>query len=81
MKEIYTHDEAARILDLFEDTLDKYNIRVPSEEDDEREPDNEAKLYGSTYSALLDDVEWVLKELLYNHKPDTKVITGMFSGR
>ena len=51
---IYTRDEAMLIVEMFEDVLDTYNIKVPSPEDDEREPDNEAKLYGSVYSDLLD---------------------------
>ena len=44
--------------------LDKYDTRIPSPEDDEREPDNEAKLYGSTYYNLLDDVEARIASLL-----------------
>lgn len=47
---IYTRDEAVLIVEMFESVLDAYNIKVPSPEDDEREPDNEAKLYGSVYS-------------------------------
>lgn len=54
---IYTRSEAADIVELFEMVLDKYDTRIPSPEDDEREPDNEAKLYGSTYFNLLDEVE------------------------
>ena len=50
---IYTRDEAVLIVEMFENVLDTYNIKVPSPEDDEREPDNEAKLYGSVYSDLL----------------------------
>lgn len=46
---IFTHDEAARIVELFEDVLDEHGIKVPSPEDDERDPDNEAKLYGSVF--------------------------------
>lgn len=61
---IYTRSEAADIVELFEMVLDKYDIRIPSPEDDEREPDNEAKLYGSTYFNLLDDVEARIASLL-----------------
>lgn len=61
---IYTHDEAARLVELFEDVLSRYDIHVPSPEDDEREEDNEVGLYGSTYSDLLDEVEERLIELL-----------------
>lgn len=41
---IYTRSEAADIVELFEMVLDKYDTRIPSPEDDEREPDNEAKM-------------------------------------
>lgn len=78
---IYTHDEAALMIELFEDVLDKYGIKVPSPEDDEREPDNEAKLYGTTYSDLMDEVEDRIINLLQAHKPDTKIIKYEFSGR
>lgn len=77
---IYTHDEAARIVEMFEDILDKYNICVPSPEDDDRGRDNMVGLYGSTCSDLLDSVESVLAEMLRNHTQDTKVITDEFSG-
>lgn len=61
---IYTHDRAAEIAEIFEGVLDRYGIKVPSPEDGEREDDNEAKLYGSTYSDVLDGVEAVLVETL-----------------
>lgn len=68
------------IVEMFENVLDTYNIKVPSPEDDEREPDNEAKLYGSTYSDLLDNVEASLIALLDRHKRHTAIIVGEFSG-
>lgn len=77
---IYTHDEAMLIVEMFEEVLDTYNIKVPSPEDDEREPDNEAKLYGSGYSDLLDDVEASLIALLDRHKEHTVIVTDEFSG-
>lgn len=77
---IYTRDEAMLIVEMFEDVLDTYNIKVPSPEDDEREPDNEAKLYGSVYSDLLDNVEESLIELLYRRKKHTAIVTDEFSG-
>ena len=77
---IYTHDEAMLIVEMFEDVLDTYNIKVPSPEDDEREPDNEAKLYGSVDSDLLDDVEASLIALLDKHKKHTAIVTNEFSG-
>lgn len=77
---IYTRDEAMLIVEMFENVLDTYNIKVPSPEDDEREPDNEAKLYGSVYSALLDNVEESLIDLLDRHKKHTVIVTDEFSG-
>lgn len=77
---IYTRDEAMLIVEMFENVLDTYNIKVPSPEDDEREPDNEAKLYGSVYSDLLDNVEASLIELLEKHDEDTEIVTDEFSG-
>lgn len=77
---IYTRDESVLIVEMFENVLDTYNIKVPSPEDDEREPDNEAKLYGSVYSDLLDNVEASLIELLEKHDEDTEIVTDEFSG-
>lgn len=77
---IYTHDEAARIVELFEDILAKYDIYVPSPEDSERDIEDLTGLYGTTYWDLLDDVESQLCDILGEHKPGTKVVTGVFSG-
>lgn len=77
---IYTHDEAARIVELFEGVLDKHGIKVPSPEDDERGDDNEAKLYGSVYGDLLDGVENTLIELLNRQKGGADVKSYVFSG-
>lgn len=77
---IYTRDEAMLIVEMFENVLDTYNIKVPSPEDDERELDNEAKLYGSVYSDLLDNVEESLIDLLDRHKKYTVIVTDEFSG-
>lgn len=80
-KIIYTHDEAARIVELFEDILSRYNIHVPSPEDEEREEDNMIGLYGSTYSDLLDEVETELISLLELHgKTDVEIVEDEFSG-
>ena len=80
MSAIYTHDEAARIVEMFEDILDRYNISVPSPEDDDRDPDNMIGLYGSTYSDLLDAVESAICDLLDKHKEGTEIVTDEFSG-
>ncbi len=77
---IYTHDEAARILEMFEDVLSKYNIHVPSPEDDERDDDNMIGLYGSTYSELLDNVEERLITMLDSAKQGSGITKYEFSG-
>ena len=77
---IFTHDEAARIVELFEDVLDEHGIKVPSPEDDEREPDNEAKLYGSVYWDILDDVENSIIGLLHKHEQGAEIVKYVFSG-
>ena len=79
MKKIFTRDEALQIVEMFEYVLAFYNIKVPSTEDDEREPDD-IGLYGSTYSFLLDNVESRLIDLLVSHTPDTEIVTDAFSG-
>ena len=76
---IYTHDEASQIIELFEEVLYQNNIKVPSPEDDEREEDNCAALYGSTYSDLLDDIEYILIEML-NKAKDSDIVTYEYSG-
>lgn len=77
---IYTHDEAAKILEIFENVLDEYNIKIPSPEDNEREPGNDAKLYGSTYSNLLDQIEKQIINLTEKAKKNPEIVTGEFSG-
>lgn len=79
-KKIYTHDEAMLIVAMFEDVLSEYDISVPSPEDDDRDPDDEVGLYGSTYGDLLDEVENKLIEILRKHTPETEIIEGEFSG-
>lgn len=74
---LYTHDLAAACLEQFENVLSEQNIVLTSPEDDEKEPDNEACIYGSTYSNLLDNIE----SIIINHlKPfNMPVTTDVFS--
>ena len=76
---IYTHDEAALIVEAFENVLEKYGVKLPSPEDDEREEDNEAPLYGSTYGDLLDTVENALLMILGRYEAGAEVIPDVFS--
>ena len=84
---IYTHDEAARIIDMFEEVLSRYDIHVPSPEDDERDEDNMVGRYGSVYGDLLDEVEEHLIFLLeqadpgiVKHQSDPSIVKYQFSG-
>lgn len=81
MKTIYTHDEAARIIELFEDILSEHDIHIPSPEDDEREPDNMVGLYGSTYSDLLNAVEESLINIVNLCKQGYEIVENEFSGK
>jgi phage gp29-like protein len=80
-KKIYTHDETSRIIDCFEEILDRYDIKVPSPEDDEREEDNTAKLYGSVYGDLMDNIENMLIDMLGKVKKGYSVVPYEYSGR
>lgn len=61
---IYTHNIATEIVELFEDVLDANGIKIPSPDDDQRDEDNEACLFGETYSVLLDNTETILIKML-----------------
>jgi len=85
---IYTRDEAARIVEMFENILVENNISIPSPEDDDRDPDDKLGLYGSVYSDLLDSVESALVRIIIRRGPHgdlikdlSDVITGEFSGK
>ena len=77
---IYTHDEAARILEMFDDMLRENGIKVPSDEDDERGEDNDAALYGMVYWELLDAVEHVLLDVAKRSKANEEIKPYNFSG-
>ena len=55
-----TRDFAISILDLFEDLLDKKEIDIPSE--DRTGEEGEARLYGTEYFQLEDDVTKLLEQ-------------------
>lgn len=86
--QIYTRDEAARIVEMFENILVENEISIPSPEDDDRDPDDNLGLYGSVYSDLLDGVENALVRIIIRRGPHgdlikdlNEVITGKFSGK
>jgi len=78
MNTIFTRDEAANIVEKFEEVLIENNICVPSPEDDEREPDDMIGLYGTVYFGLVDYVESKIKDILERYKNGEDVVTEMF---
>lgn len=80
-KKIYTHDEAARLVEYFEEILIQRGLCVSNpEDDDERDPHDTTGLFGSAYDNLLNDVEKALIELLNKSGSDAEVISYVFSG-
>lgn len=90
---LYTRDYALLIMEQFEAVLSKYDICVPSDEDDEREEDDMIGLYGSTYSDLIDVVERIVIDAVKEsrhcipkqsdpryYEPEPEIVTGEFSG-
>ena len=77
---INTHDEAAMIVELFENVLDENDITVPGPDDDERNPENTARLYGMTYYELLDAVERRLIMLINRATVRERFESYVFSG-
>lgn len=78
---IFTMPEAAAIVELFEDVLDRYGITVPSPEDDERGEDNDAKLYGTVYGDLVSRVESYLIDILNRNVPGTEIVSRVTPGK
>lgn len=76
---IYTHDEASRIIDMFEDILSEYNICIPSPEDEDRDEEDMVGLYGTTYSCLLCDIESRLVEIIATAQKGAEVIQDEYS--
>lgn len=76
---VYTHDEAADIVGMFEELLLENKLKIPSPEDDERDPDDQFGMYGSTYDELLSGVESALVEIIARIKGGASVIEDEFS--
>ena len=75
---IFTREEAAEIVEKFEDVLVANDICVPSPEDDERDPDDMLGLYGTIYFRLVDYVESKIKEILERYQNGDDIITDIF---
>ena len=67
---VYITSEADGIVDIFEEFLDRYDIKIPSadaEEEKERsEEENSAAIYGMAYGDLQDDIEMYLRKMVEN---------------
>lgn len=75
---IFTRDEAAEIVEKFDNLLIEHNICIPSPEDEEREPDDMVGLYGTVYYGLVDYVESKLKEIIERFQNGEDIITDVF---
>lgn len=83
---VHTHDTAALIVEKFEDLLDSKNIEItcsdPDEQAERHQDGNQASLYGTEYSELLDGVESHLVDMLEDFKRSggQRYIRDVFSG-
>lgn len=73
---VYILNETADILDMFDDVLVDNGIKVPSPEDDDREEDNEAALYGSVYWTLFERLENALTDITEKVKAGEEVVAN-----
>ena len=63
---VYLSSEADGICDIFEEFLNKYDIKIPCEdagEEKEREEDGNAAIYGMAYGDLQEEVEQYLRSM------------------
>lgn len=84
-EKVYTHDEAAAIVERFEDLLEAKDISIPCDDPEEQkeldnDPDNGARLYGTEYSNLLDEVEELIVAAVEKVKGGAGIEKYMFSG-
>ena len=64
---VYLSSEADGICDIFEEFLNKYNIKIPCEdagEEKEREEGGNATIYGMAYGDLQEEVEHYLRSMV-----------------
>lgn len=82
---LYTHDVAALVIEKFEDLLDQKDISIPCADGDEQaeresDPDNGAKLYGTEYSDLLDEIEATVIDAAMDVERGAEIVKYVFSG-
>ena len=76
MAKIFTHNEAADIIECFEHILEKNGIKIP--DSDRTGEQTEACLCGESYSELLDEVELMLIDLLKRAGTKAKIKKFVF---
>lgn len=74
---VAVRDAAGDILEMVESVLDRYDIRVPDE--DQTLDENNACLYGMTYSLLMDSIVSVVADIVKNVNPEY-AIEDCFAG-
>lgn len=80
---IYTHEEAANIVSLFEDFLSKHNICIVCKDPEElkEQIENGSILYGMEYDEIFDKVEErLIRFALKTGCKKTMIITNVFPG-
>ena len=70
---IKLREYSVKIVELFEDLLEKHDITIPDE--DRTGDESEARLYGLTYWSLEDEVVSILNDLVIKVKqlPDAEI--------
>ncbi len=80
---VYTHDEASRIIEMFEDLLESNGMKIPSVDDGidcEITDEERAPIYGMEYSELQNEIEELLKLIIWRVQHGYEVITDEFGG-
>ena len=75
---VAVRDAAGDILEMVENVLDRYGIHVPDE--DQTLDENNACLYGMTYSLLMDSIASVVADIVKDVNPEY-TIEDCFAGK
>lgn len=80
---VYTHDEASRIIVMFEDLLEVNDMKIPSVDDGidyEIDDEERSPIYGTEYSNLQDEIEGLLKLIIWRVQHGYDVVTDEYGG-
>ena len=77
-RKINTHEAAANIVDEFEELLDVHDITIPDKWREDGE--DEARIYGATYDALLENVEAKVIDAIHTvtNEEEVEIISDRF---